>query len=140
MANFSGIFSIFNGIQKFLINMPKKFDKKLRLIAYGWVVGLLGVWLYVSIHCDKVEEIPLTVLTLIAILLGADVGLEFAGSANQQTQDATKTPALDQNPLCPLKKTKTECSVTSTTSSGCPLKRNDCFVKEGVLPVPIIDS
>jgi hypothetical protein len=137
MANFS---DIFKGIKSFVIDMPNKFDKKLRWIAYGWIVVLLGVWGYVSIHCDKVEDIPPTVLILIAMLLGADVGLEFAGSANQQTQDATKNPSVEQNPYCPLKKTKTECSVTSTTSTGCPLKSKDCPVKEGELPVPLIDS
>lgn len=60
-----------------------------------WMLALLGVWLYASMSCKIVAPIDWTILVLVAMLLGANIGLNFDGGNGSQKNNDTKDIAVN---------------------------------------------
>jgi len=74
-----------------------KFDRVSKLLITAWSVALLIVWFITSLHKHEVADIPWSILALVAILLGANIGLNFGGTDSP----VTPPPSNPANPIPP---------------------------------------
>lgn len=68
-----------------------------KLFIVIWIVAVLVIWIISSLSQLRVAEIPWSVLVLIAIMLGANIGLNFGGTESSVTPPQPPTP----NPATP---------------------------------------
>jgi hypothetical protein len=80
-----------------------------KLLVIVWLGALLLIWVIASIFGTKVAAIDWTVLVLIAMLLGANIGLNFGGGepTNSMLQNTGNilsgqaSPLINQPPVHP---------------------------------------
>lgn len=70
-----------------------------KLFIVIWIVAVLVIWVISSLSQLTVAEIPWSVLVLIAIMLGANIGLNFGGTESSVTQPSPPKPT--PNPTTP---------------------------------------
>jgi hypothetical protein len=61
-----------------------------KFLVVAWMLALLCVWLYASVSCKIVAPIDWSILVLVAMLLGANIGLNFDGGVGSQKNNDTK--------------------------------------------------